>query len=140
MNPKPFGRRPMQTTTIPQASPPAPMTQTDTEAPFAYSGVAALETMAEAVNYNAFLLDLITARVNLNDRILDFGAGTGTLARPLAAAGYRVTCVEPDDDLRSVLSAAGFTAHASLSLCANEQFDVIYTFNVLEHIADDAST
>jgi SAM-dependent methyltransferase len=130
----------MQTATIPQASPPAHTAQIDAEAPFAYSGVAALETMAEAVNYNAFLLGLITARVNSNDWILDFGAGTGTLARPLAAAGYRVTCVEPDDDLRSGLSAAGLTADASLSFSSNEQFDAIYTFNVLEHIADDAST
>ena len=116
----------------------APMMQTDGRTPFAYSGVATLEAMAEAVNYNTFLLGLVTAQVNADDDILDFGAGTGALARPLIAAGYRVTCVEPDNKLRAGLEAAGFAAHASLSMCPDEQFDAIYTFNVLEHIADDA--
>lgn len=38
-------------------------------------------------------------------RILDIGAGTGALAVPLARAGYRVTALEPDDGMRSLMMA-----------------------------------
>ena len=109
-----------------------------TEPPIcAYSGVDNLEIMDDAVNYNAFLLDLVTSRVRPDDAILDFGAGTGVLARPLAANGYRVSCVEPDPDLRARLTQAGLGVHAGLHEIPPESFDFIYTINVLEHIRDD---
>jgi len=109
-----------------------------TEPPIrAYSGVDNLEIMDEAVNYNAFLLDLVTSRVRPDDAILDFGAGTGVLARPLAARGCRVTCVEPDPDLRLQLARAGLGVHAGLEEIQPESIDFIYTVNVLEHIHDD---
>lgn len=128
---------------MPERTPLGPATrnelQADTEAQFVYPGVETLEAMAEAVNYNAFLLGLITAHATLQDDILDFGAGTGLLAQPLSAAGYRVTCVEPDNELRARLRAARCAAHASLDTLPQQYFDVIYTFNVVEHIADDAN-
>ena len=109
-----------------------------TEPPIcAYSGVDNLEIMDDAVNYNTFLLDLVTSRVRPDDAILDFGAGTGVLARPLAANGYRVSCVEPDPDLRARLTQAGLGVHAGLHEIPPESFDFIYTINVLEHIRDD---
>lgn len=102
-----------------------------------YTGTDNLEVMEAAVGYNAFLRDLVAARVRAGDRILDFGAGTGTLARPLAAAGYSISCVEPDAELRACLVSAGLAAHANLSEAPTAGFDLIYSFNVLEHIADD---
>lgn len=100
-----------------------------------YSGADNLEIMEAAVRYNAFLRGLVTARAGRGDEILDFGAGAGTLARPLAAEGFRVACVEPDDTLRARL--AGLPAYAELPA---DRFDLIYSFNVLEHIADDSGT
>jgi SAM-dependent methyltransferase len=109
-----------------------------TEPPIsAYSGLDNLEIMDDAVNYNAFLLDLVTSRISLDDAILDFGAGTGVLARPLAGNGYRVSCMEPDPDLRARLKQAGLGVHARLHEIRPESFDFIYTVNVLDHIRDD---
>jgi SAM-dependent methyltransferase len=105
----------------------------------AYSGVDNLEIMEEALNYNAFLRDLVISRVRPNDVIVDFGAGTGVLARPLAAAGYRVSCIERDPNLRARLADAGLTVHAMLEEIPAGSLDFIYTVNVLEHIRDDGA-
>jgi hypothetical protein len=73
-----------------------------TERPIsAYLGVDKLEIMDEAINYNASLLAFVTARARSDDIIPDFGA------RPLAAQGCRVRCVEPYPDLRLRLVRAG---------------------------------
>jgi SAM-dependent methyltransferase len=106
----------------------------------AYSGTDNLEIMEEASNYNAFLLNLVTAHTRLDDEILDFGAGTGVLARPLAAAGYRISCIEPAEQLRSRLQASGLVTYPVGQELASESFDLIYTFNVLEHIQDHGGT
>ncbi|HEY1797163.1 MAG TPA: class I SAM-dependent methyltransferase [Stellaceae bacterium] len=102
-----------------------------------YSGTDNLEIMEGAVRYNAFLRGLVAARASTDDAILDFGAGAGTLARPLVDAGYRVACVEPDEGLRARLASSGLTAYPELP---DQAFDLIYSFNVLEHIADDRGT
>jgi len=104
-----------------------------------YSGIDNLEVMAEALNYNAFLRSLVERELRPGDAVLDFGAGTGTLALPLAGAGHPVACVEPDPQLRGRLSAAGLTAHADLSAVPEHSLDFAYTVNVLEHIDDNAA-
>jgi SAM-dependent methyltransferase len=104
----------------------------------AYLGVDNLEVMEEALNYNAFLRSLVTARARPTDEILDFGAGSGVLAHPLAAAGYHIRCVEPDNGLRARLQTGGLEAHAIIQAVPTESLDLIYTVNVLEHIPDDA--
>jgi len=61
-----------------------------TETPIrAYSGIDNLEIMDDAMNYNAFLLDLVTSRVRPDDAILDFGAGRGVLGEPPGKAAWR---------------------------------------------------
>jgi len=102
-----------------------------------YSGTDNLEMMKEAVNYNRWLVQLVRDRARKKNRLLDFGAGVGTLALELARDGYRVECVEPDADQREILSAAGLPAHADLTSIEDESIDFAYTFNVLEHIDDD---
>src|SRR4051812_10577632 len=97
----------------------------------AYAGTDNLEVMEEALNYNAFLLSLVTARVQPSDMILDFGAGSGVLACPLAADGYRIRCVEPDDALRARLHAAGLAADPTLDAVPAASLDAVYTVNVL---------
>ncbi len=105
--------------------------------PDAYSGVDNLETMAAAVNYTAFLSDLVEAQLRPGDNIVDFGAGTGALAVPLTAAGHRIVCIEPDPHLRARLAAAGFAVHAGLDAIKPDSLDFAYAVNVLEHIDDD---
>jgi len=108
-----------------------------TDAAGAYAGTDNLEIMEEALNYNAFLQGLVIAQARPTDELPDFGAGGGVLARPLAGAGYYVRCVEPDAALRARLRASGIEAFAAIDSIPPNSVDLIYTVNVLEHIADD---
>ncbi|HEY5853992.1 MAG TPA: class I SAM-dependent methyltransferase [Aldersonia sp.] len=95
--------------------------------------------MAEAVNYNKFLVDCVDKHVTSpNLRVLDFGAGSGTYADMLAERQITPDCLEPDGDLQQVLESKGYRVvdlHGPTS--ETEQYDVIYTLNVLEHIKND---
>ncbi|MEP7061396.1 MAG: class I SAM-dependent methyltransferase [Betaproteobacteria bacterium] len=102
-----------------------------------YTGTENLEIMAEAVNYNRYLLSLIRASAQPGDRIADIGAGIGTFARALAAEGLDVTCVEPDARQLRVIADAGLPAVDAVESLADASFDFIYSLNVLEHIDDD---
>jgi hypothetical protein len=72
-------------------------------------------------------------------RILDFGAGYGTLAliwRDLT--GKHVECLEIDQQQRLEIEARGFIAWNSIAEIESK-FHFIYTSNVLEHIENDES-
>ena len=101
-----------------------------------YSGRENLEAMKHARNYNDFLVRTVE-RFAQPGTIVDFGAGAGTFAVPLARSGRRIVCVEPDDDLRLGLRAQGFEVHADIAAIAPGSVDYIYSLNVLEHIEDD---
>ncbi|HEX6476234.1 MAG TPA: methyltransferase domain-containing protein [Acidimicrobiales bacterium] len=105
----------------------------------AYTGVDNLEVMEVATNYRRFLTDLVASVLDPVDgqRVLDFGVGVGTHAEEVRALGYDVSCVETDDTLRERLRSRGFRAVRSPDELGDERFDVVYSFNVLEHIADD---
>ncbi len=102
-----------------------------------YTGTENLEIMAEAVNYNRYLLSLIRANARPGDRIADIGAGIGTFARALAGDGLDVTCVEPDPRQARVIAEAGLPVVAAVDALADASFDFVYSLNVLEHIDDD---
>jgi SAM-dependent methyltransferase len=102
-----------------------------------YTGADSLEVMEEAVNYNAYLLRLVTREARIGDAVLDFGAGIGTFARRLADQGYKIICLEPDAAQRAKVAAAGLTAVADLGSVPESSLDFIYSLNVLEHIEDD---
>lgn len=103
-----------------------------------YAGVANLEAMEGAERYNAFLLRTIVACVpDPTLRIVDFGAGTGTFAVPLAASGLPVLAVEPDPALREHIAVRGPLTGASLSVLSDSSVDYLYSLNVLEHIGED---
>jgi putative flippase GtrA/SAM-dependent methyltransferase len=102
----------------------------------AYSGLENLEAMENAHNYNAHLRGLVE-RHAVAGRRLDFGAGSGTFAKAIAAAGHDLVCVEPDQTLRAELTEAGLDAVAALDAVPRGSIDYVYTLNVLEHVEDD---
>lgn len=104
-----------------------------------YSGTENLEVMAEAVNYNAFLVSLIRNEARSGEVVLDFGAGIGTFAKALAPDGHQVLCIEPDQRQRERIVQAGLPAFADISCLSDQSVDLLYSLNVLEHIEDDVA-
>lgn len=104
-----------------------------------YSGTDNLEVMEDAVNFNAHVARLVAGVARPGDRVLDFGAGTGTFAQRLRDAGWTPACVETDPALAERLRAQGFETHASLEAIPEASLDYVYSLNVLEHIEDDGA-
>jgi SAM-dependent methyltransferase len=69
-------------------------------------GQRAAEYDRSRPEYPSEAIDLAAARLGLgaDSEVLDLGAGTGKLTRPLAQRFARVTAVEPDAAMRAVLS------------------------------------
>lgn len=105
----------------------------------AYTGTDNLEAMAEAVNYNKFLLGLITPFLKHDYRILDFGAGIGTFAKEFIGKVDSIVCVEPDSDQQKVIRNLGLEVVGNISEIPSKSIDFIYSLNVFEHIEDDSA-
>ena len=107
----------------------------------AYAGVDNLDVMAHAVKFSRYMRDIVVdaaGPLSADARLLDFGAGTGTIAEQVAALGYQVTCLEPDLHLQARLSDAGLPVVAdAIAAKAAAPFDVVYSVSVIEHIEDD---
>jgi anaerobic magnesium-protoporphyrin IX monomethyl ester cyclase len=123
-----------------QLPPQQPVVQLPPQQPVHYTGADNLEAMTSARNYNAFLLDEVLRNSGGAAAAVDFGAGTGTFARALRERGLRVTCVEPDVQLRRRLADDEFECHAGMEELPVAAADYIFSLNVLEHIEDDASS
>jgi putative flippase GtrA/SAM-dependent methyltransferase len=104
-----------------------------------YQGTDNLEVMAEARNYNAFLVDLVLEHGHGVARAVDFGAGIGTFAGMVRDRGLDVLCVEPDRRQCDVIRSGGMAAVTDLESLPDGSVRYIYSLNVLEHIADDAA-
>lgn len=104
-----------------------------------YSGADNLEVMREAKNYNNFLLATIRRHAPPNARTLDFGAGGGQFACPLAERGADVLALEPDRHLREHIRSRGVASVGNPAEVADRSIDYVYTLNVLEHIEDDVA-
>jgi 2-polyprenyl-3-methyl-5-hydroxy-6-metoxy-1,4-benzoquinol methylase len=107
---------------------------------FVYTGQENLEAMKEAKNYNQYLVSLIKRHLPQNNKekakILDFGAGIGTYADMLTDAGYVVDCLELDQDQVRQLKAKNYRVYDNLN-SIQIKYDMIYAFNVFEHIEED---
>lgn len=104
-----------------------------------YTGTANLEVMADAVNYNRFLISLIQNEAQLGEKMVDFGAGIGTLAKAVSSGGYQVHCIEPDNRQLAQILELGLSASPDLTCLEDGSVDLLYTLNVLEHIEDDVA-
>lgn len=105
-----------------------------------YAGIAELwANEAALAGYNADIVVKLSRHAPGARRVLEFGAGIGTLARGWAQkTGVQPECLEIDTRMRQVLAERGLVCHASLASVGGD-FDVIYTSNVLEHIEDDVA-
>jgi SAM-dependent methyltransferase len=102
-----------------------------------YTGTDNLEVMAEAVNYNDFLFDLIEKHASRSRSALDFGAGIGTFAAEMRRRGLDIHCIEPDPNQRQILLRQNFRLYGDINDAPEGTYDYVYTLNVLEHIEDD---
>ncbi len=103
-----------------------------------YAGVDELRSNeCYLVNYNRDIVEMLSSCSAQDDRVLEFGAGLGTLA--LIWKYLKKTqpdCVEIDPDLRNIIREKGLNCFDDLSQI-NEKYDFVYSSNVLEHIPDD---
>lgn len=91
------------------------------------------------VNYNNDLVLKLISRAQGSERVLEFGAGIGTLANIWhEKTGVRPDCVEIDDAQKNIVESRGFVCHKSVKDLSSS-YDVVYSSNVLEHIDDDLS-
>jgi SAM-dependent methyltransferase len=95
-----------------------------------------LASMDVAANYNSAIAEMIHSRAAEASNILDFGAGRGVFANMFAG---KITCVEPDLRVGSHIDRKHNVA-SSLVALDNNQFDFVYSINVLEHIEDDTAS
>jgi ubiquinone/menaquinone biosynthesis C-methylase UbiE len=109
----------------------------DSSSAYAYEGSDLLRLGEKLKNYNNLIADLVVAQISPGDRVLDFGAGFGTLTRIVAERVGRPDCVEPDARQRWVLEDGGFGCYDRIESVPNNTYDVVYSSNVLEHIEDD---
>ncbi|MEK7599576.1 MAG: class I SAM-dependent methyltransferase [Patescibacteria group bacterium] len=95
--------------------------------------------MADADNYNNFLVELVASQLNGkgSGKVLDFGAGTGTYAKMLSKKGVKIDCLEPDASLQKALKKDGFNVLKGSNELKANTYDLIYSLNVFEHIEDD---
>ncbi|WP_157171901.1 class I SAM-dependent methyltransferase [Nocardia higoensis] len=103
--------------------------------------------MTRAVNYNTFLVDTVDEHfpsrgAPADVRVLDFGAGSGTYADMLSERRVSPECLEPDEELQHILRSKGYKVvdYDETRPSETEQYSLIYTFNVLEHIKNDQAT
>jgi SAM-dependent methyltransferase len=102
-----------------------------------YTGEDYLNALEIADNYNDFIAGLFASRIGDAGRIVDFGAGTGLLARKVhEKTGKDVQCLEPAENMKKYLPGVVLD---SLDEVADGSIDFIYSSNVLEHIEDDAA-
>ncbi|HKP18150.1 MAG TPA: class I SAM-dependent methyltransferase [Gaiellaceae bacterium] len=102
---------------------------------------AFLGIMEQAARYNDWLVERCIP--HLGPRVLDFGAGSGTFVRALAAHCEELVAVEPAAEPFAELRrrAEGLpNVRAVQVLPGDERFDAIVCLNVLEHLDDDVAT
>jgi 2-polyprenyl-3-methyl-5-hydroxy-6-metoxy-1,4-benzoquinol methylase len=105
-----------------------------------YAGSAELlSAEINLIRYNRDIVKQIVRKTTNRIRILEFGAGIGTLAREYkGATGIKPECVEIDTIQAGIIMDRGFICYSSVDeIGAHIKYDAIYTSNVLEHIEND---
>ena len=106
---------------------------------FKYTGLAELEKLeSNLLNYNTFIVSQFIKHASGRKRILDFGAGIGTLSNIYEnlEPNAKLFCVELDKTQLEIIKKRGFESAESLN--DNSYYEYIFTSNVLEHIEEDS--
>lgn len=103
-----------------------------------YTGRDNLDVMRAAFHYNTMLYEWVRKAAEGCERIVDFGAGAGAFAIPLASEGLMVLCVEVDHHFQALLRKQGLAVVGDLSGVPDDSIDLIYAFDVLEHIRTES--
>ena len=103
-----------------------------------YSGIKELLTDERYLNnYKNSIVIKILKYFKSDSKVLEYGAGVGTLARNWELkTGIKPECLEIDSNLRSILISRGFKCYDKPESVI-KFYDGIYTSNVLEHIEND---
>jgi SAM-dependent methyltransferase len=109
-----------------------------------YRGSEELEILEHAVRYNRHIAGCFakaaSTPLHSSSRVLDFGAGIGTITSAFAQiTGASPSTVELDAAQRECLRARGFETRADIREYPAESFELVFSSNVLEHIADDVA-
>jgi SAM-dependent methyltransferase len=116
-----------------------------TETQTVYSGSEELFDLEESLaGYNMDLVSKMAKGLGLDKNLIgikptlvEFGAGTGTLAQAWRDAfNLDPICVEIDSELLKILNSRSFRTYPSVQKIPSE-IGFVYTSNVLEHIEDD---
>ena len=104
-----------------------------------YTGITELFNIDNYLkNYNLKIVEkFVNDFMSKGPKILDFGAGIGTLSELyFKMTSIKPICIETDIHNRNFLTKKGFEVYKSLENI-NILFDSIFSCNVLEHIEND---
>ena len=109
--------------------------------PYEYAG-SELDLFSGATNWRGYWAEQV--RPHLGQRVLEVGAGIGTVTRALQQVGQSWTAVEPDPALAErIVQGGGAGSQVNVVVGsiddtpADAEFDSILYIDVLEHIEDD---
>jgi len=105
---------------------------------FQYSGIdELLKVERNLIFYNKSLMNKVLNFSKKNYSVLDFGAGIGTFSNLFyKTTGNKPDCLEIDHELSEHVRSRGFKCFNNLA-DINKKYDMIFTFNVLEHVPND---
>lgn len=109
---------------------------------YVYTGKEELRNSGKFLkNYNSEVVKIFFNHFkSKGSKILDFGAGIGTLSILYEKmSGVKPFCVEIDLENRKSLKSKGFIVFKSI-FDSKKNFDAVFSSNVLEHIENDQKT
>jgi len=81
-------------------------------------------------------LELINGEQIGKGQLLDIGAGTGDFLSVAKKNGWNTTGIEPSDRAKAIANGKGISFVDNTTDLANDSFDVITMWHVLEHVPD----
>ena len=104
----------------------------------AYIGHEELQLLEHLHNYNRSIISKFEIYITPNSKILDFGAGIGTLLTPFTSKyNLRPSALEIDPNQANIIKSKNYKCFEDIRDIDNNSYDLIYSSNVFEHIEND---